>query len=186
MGGVASVLTDEQEWSWERMGDPVLHIELRRAADLLLVCPASADVMAKISLGIADSLFLSVVRAWDFGKPAILCPAMNTVMYEHKLTLTHEEALVSMGFSIIAPVSKQLACNDVGKGALASVEDIISAVKTSLNRIPSHSTDNFPTSMSSTFIRKRNNGFKHTSIIFFAVFVTGTLLGFIASWFLHR
>ena len=72
---------------WNKIGDPVLHIELRRWADILVVCPASADTMAKIVSGMADNLLLSVVRAWEFNrKPSILCPAMNTIMFEQKIT----------------------------------------------------------------------------------------------------
>jgi phosphopantothenoylcysteine synthetase/decarboxylase len=124
-------VTDEDEWTaWSRLGDPVLHIDLRNAADLLLVCPASADTMAKISHGTSDSLFLSIVRAWDFrDKPALLCPAMNTVMYESIITQKHEQCLTELGFSIVSPVAKLLACNDVGNGALADVRTIIVAVQ---------------------------------------------------------
>lgn len=87
IGGLSLVFTDVEEWNmWGKMGDSVLHIDLSLWADIVLVAPASADIIAKISLGIADTLLLSVLRAWDFTKPRILCPAMNTMMWNHPVT----------------------------------------------------------------------------------------------------
>ena len=107
----------------------MLHIELRRWADVLVVCPASADTMAKIVSGIADNLLLSVVRAWEFDKkPSILCPAMNTVMFEQKVTGITIKALIDDGFVIVDPVAKRLACNDKGIGALAPIDVIVSKI----------------------------------------------------------
>ena len=107
----------------------MLHIELRRWADVLVVCPASADTMAKIVSGIADNLLLSVVRAWEFDKkPSILCPAMNTVMFEQKVTGITINALIDDGFVIVDPVAKRLACNDKGIGALAPIDVIVSKI----------------------------------------------------------
>lgn len=86
-GGETLVYTDEDEWSiWSKIGDPVLHIDLSLWADIVLVAPASADIIAKINAGISDTLLLSVLRAWNFKKPCILCPAMNTMMWEHPIT----------------------------------------------------------------------------------------------------
>lgn len=86
-GGLKLVFTDEEEWDcWKKIGDSVLHIDLSQWADIVIVAPASADIIAKISSGIADTLLLSVLRAWDFRKPCILCPAMNTMMWCHPVT----------------------------------------------------------------------------------------------------
>lgn len=63
------------------MGDPVLHIELRRWADVLVLAPLSANTMAKVAHGLCDNLLTSVVRAWDYAKPMIVAPAMNTYMW---------------------------------------------------------------------------------------------------------
>lgn len=61
------VFTDENEWStWQKRGDPVLHIELRKWADMILIAPLSANTMAKIVNGICDNLLTCVMRAWDF------------------------------------------------------------------------------------------------------------------------
>ena len=67
------LLDDEGEWrAWRQVGDPVLHIELRRWADLLVVAPLSADSLAKIAAGICDNLVLSIVRAWDLARPILV------------------------------------------------------------------------------------------------------------------
>lgn len=63
-----------------------MHIELRKWADCLLIAPLSANTMAKISNGLCDNLLTNVARAWDYNKPMILAPAMNTMMYENPIT----------------------------------------------------------------------------------------------------
>ena len=65
---------DEEEWhQWQKKGDPVLHIELRKWADLLVVAPLSANTLAKLALGLCDNCLTSVVRAWDWSKPLLVC-----------------------------------------------------------------------------------------------------------------
>lgn len=132
-GGWRLVLTDNDEWRlWNKLGDPVLHIELRRWADLVVVAPASADLISKASCGISDNLVLCVLRAWDFKKPILLCPAMNTFMWNHPVTNTSLDVLRGWGYKVIDPISKTLACNDTGNGALADVTEIVTSIKHSL------------------------------------------------------
>lgn len=127
------LLTDADEWStWKQLGDPVLHIELRRWADLFVVAPCSADTMAKIAHGICDNLLLSVARAWDFTKPMLLAPAMNTLMWDHPATAGQLQILNDWGVTVIDPVEKRLACADVGIGALASPDAIRLSVEKAL------------------------------------------------------
>ena len=134
-GGMDLFLSDDDEWdSWNKVGDPVLHIELRRWADILIVAPASANFIAKASSGIADNLLLSVVRAWDFEKPILVAPAMNTMMWDHPVTQQSIERLAAWGFTIVNPVKKLLACKENGNGALASVETIIAATHELLSK----------------------------------------------------
>ena len=65
---------DEEEWhEWQKKGDPVLHIELRKWADLLVVAPLSANTLAKLAQGLCDNCLTSVVRAWDWSKPLLVC-----------------------------------------------------------------------------------------------------------------
>eukprot|EP00048_Salpingoeca_helianthica_P016591 m.233150 g.233150 ORF g.233150 m.233150 type:complete len:200 (+) comp18999_c0_seq1:164-763(+) len=121
--------SDSDEWSsWQKMGDGVLHIELRKWADMLVVAPLDANTLAKAAHGLADNLLTCVLRAWDMHKPLIFCPAMNTHMWEHPVTSTQIATLQSWGFTCIAPISKILACGDSGVGAMAAVETIAAAV----------------------------------------------------------
>ena len=64
---------DEEEWHvWQNKGDPVLHIDLRKWADLLIIAPLSANSLAKMAQGLCDNCLTSVVRAWDFTKPFLV------------------------------------------------------------------------------------------------------------------
>ncbi|MFO0929821.1 MAG: flavoprotein, partial [Gemmataceae bacterium] len=75
----------EQGWRWERE-TPVLHIELRRWADVLVIAPLDANTLAKLAGGLCDNCLTCVYRAWDTTRPVVLAPAMNTLMWEHRLT----------------------------------------------------------------------------------------------------
>lgn len=120
------VLTDEKEWySWKKVGDPVVHILLRQWADAMVIAPSSANTLAKIANGLCDNLLTSIVRAWDFKKPLLLAPAMNTFMWESPFTSTHLQVCRDLGVDVVAPIQKRLACGDVGTGAMADPEDII-------------------------------------------------------------
>ncbi|GJP37987.1 hypothetical protein CLOM_g22430 [Closterium sp. NIES-68] len=130
------LFTDEDEWRrWSRLGDSVLHIELRKWADVMVIAPLSANTLAKMASGICDNLLTSVVRAWDFSKPLLLAPAMNTHMWTSPFTARHLAILEGLGAQLVSPVSKKLACGDVGTGAMAepaSIEAAIRAVVTAM------------------------------------------------------
>jgi phosphopantothenoylcysteine decarboxylase len=129
------IYSDDDEWSsWKKLGDPVLHIELRRWADVLVIAPLSADALAKMAHGICDTLLLSVARAWDYSRPVIVAPAMNTMMWEHPLTTEHLDRLRSWGVGVVDPVSKELACADVGMGAQAPADAIVAMVRRATSR----------------------------------------------------
>lgn len=127
------VILDEDEWPGERYrrGDPVLHIELRRWAEVLLIAPLDANTLAKLALGITDNCLTCVYRAWDRARPVVLAPAMNTLMWEHPATARHlAQVAADLGESlhVVEPISKKLACDDVGLGAMAGREAILRAV----------------------------------------------------------
>lgn len=120
---------DENEWRWRKKGDPILHIELRKWADVMVIAPLSANSLGKIVNGLCDNLLTSVVRAWDFQKPLVVAPAMNSYMWESPITSKQLDELRFLGIYMIPPVSKVLACGDEGFGAMASVETIAETVK---------------------------------------------------------
>ncbi|KAF8322586.1 flavoprotein [Clavulina sp. PMI_390] len=125
-----TVWTDEDEWGgWKIRGDPILHIELRRWADLVLIAPCSANTIAKIANGLSDNLVTSLLRALAPTTPTIIFPAMNTLMYEHPLTARHLETIEKIiGYEVNGPIGKELACGDVGTGAMTDWRDIVKLV----------------------------------------------------------
>ncbi|KAF6004253.1 hypothetical protein F1559_004358 [Cyanidiococcus yangmingshanensis] len=139
--------TDDDEWqSWRRLGDPVLHIEIRRQANVLLIAPASANSLAKLAHGLCDNLLLSVARAWDLGeKPLLVAPAMNTAMWTHPVTAEHLQMLANRGVQVVEPVVKPLACGETGMGAMASVDALIRAVEAQIGARSPVKTDHEPT-----------------------------------------
>ncbi|KAN0142159.1 flavoprotein [Lactarius tabidus] len=125
-----NVWTDDDEWTPDyRIGDPILHIELRRWADVVLIAPCSANTLAKIANGICDNLVTSLLRALAPTTPTYVYPAMNTLMYEHPLTAQHIRTIRDViGYDVVGPISKDLACGDVGVGAMVEWRDIVASV----------------------------------------------------------
>jgi len=112
-----------------RIGDPILHIELRRWADIVLIAPCSANTLAKIATGTCDNLVTSLLRALAPTTPTYVYPAMNTLMYEHPLTAQHVRTVRDViGYHVVGPISKGLACGDVGVGAMVEWRDIVASV----------------------------------------------------------
>ncbi|OVA20514.1 Flavoprotein [Macleaya cordata] len=123
------IYTDEDEWSsWKKIGDSVLHIELRKWADIMVIAPLSANTLGKIAGGLCDNLLTCVVRAWDFSKPLFVAPAMNTFMWNNPFTQRHLDAISELGISLVPPITKRLACGDYGNGAMAEPSVIYSTV----------------------------------------------------------
>jgi len=110
-------LTDESE-----MG----HIQLSRSADLLVVAPASANMLAKMAAGLADDLASTVLLATD--KPVLVAPAMNVRMWEHPATAANMAALRARGVHVVGPDSGAMACNEHGMGRLAEPPAILAAI----------------------------------------------------------
>jgi phosphopantothenoylcysteine decarboxylase len=160
------VIVDEDEWPGRadgeryRRGDAVVHIELRRWADLFLVAPLDANTLAKFASGLCDNCLTCVWRAWDPARPVIVAPAMNTFMWEHPLTLRQLRALAvdngaahvpghldeadalaqinarSRAFRIVGPQPKALACGDIGQGGMADIAELVTAVEDMLAQSP--------------------------------------------------
>lgn len=130
------IYTQHDEWSaWNELRDPVLHIELSKWADIFLIAPVDANTLAKLACGLCDNLLLCVLRAIHSNTdPRIfICPAMNTAMWNHPLTSIHINTLTTpplnaLGYVIIEPISKKLACQDTGMGAMADISTIVNTI----------------------------------------------------------
>lgn len=146
---------DEDEWPagrQYRLGDPILHVELRSWAQAFVIAPLDASTLSRIAVGICDNLLTSIYRAWQPDKPVILAPAMNTAMWEKRATSRALLALAEewsaercverdaggvcrwieglhIPLRIVAPVEKPLACGDTGMGGLADAASIAACVR---------------------------------------------------------
>lgn len=109
----------------------VEHIALAGWADVVLIAPATANMIAKMSAGIADDMLSTTILATK--APIMLCPAMNTNMFEHPVTQENLYKLQSLGIKIMQPASGQLACGTSGKGRLPEPEQIVKELDGFLN-----------------------------------------------------
>jgi phosphopantothenoylcysteine synthetase/decarboxylase len=108
-----------------------VHIELAKRSDLILVAPASADIIAKLAHGLADDVLACTVLASE--APLVIVPAMNEKMYFHKFTQENIEKLKINGAQIVPPIKGHLVCMDEGMGHIAGNKAIIQAVKNALS-----------------------------------------------------
>ena len=108
--------------SWQ-----IEHVSLADKAGLVLVAPATANIIAKIASGICDDMLTCIVAATK--APILLAPAMNENMYKNKITQGNIAKLKSLGYRFIEPRTGKLACGATGMGCLAEAEDIIKEVK---------------------------------------------------------
>lgn len=113
--------------AWE-----IQHISLAQKADLMLIAPATANIIGKVANGIADDMLSTTIMAAAKAK-VIFAPAMNTNMYQNKIVQGNIEKLKSYGYDFIEPASGRLACGDVGIGKLADVNTIVERVLTELS-----------------------------------------------------
>ena len=102
------------------------HIRLSREADLIMVAPASANIIARIANGLADDLASTTILASD--KPVMICPAMNPMMWENDATKANIETLRKRGFLINGPAAGEMACGEIGHGRLLEPEIIHKAI----------------------------------------------------------
>ena len=106
------------------------HIQLSREADLILVCPATADLLAKMAAGIADDLATTLLLATD--KKVLAAPAMNVRMWQHEATKRNVARLRADGVAIVEPDEGEMACGEYGPGRLPEPEAILAAIEAAL------------------------------------------------------
>ena len=123
LSALASEPVHDSLWS---DADPIPHTTLGQSADLILVAPATATLLAKYAAGIADDLLTATLLATR--APVIVCPAMHTEMWEHPATVDNVATLRRRGVTVVEPGVGRLAGGDEGAGRLASVEEIVAAV----------------------------------------------------------
>ncbi|WP_247713334.1 bifunctional phosphopantothenoylcysteine decarboxylase/phosphopantothenate synthase [Qipengyuania polymorpha] len=107
------------------------HIQLSRQADLVVVCPATADLLAKMAAGIADDLATTLILATD--KPVVTVPAMNVRMWEHSATQRNAEWLRQAGVTVMDPDEGAMACGEFGPGRLPEPAAILQAIAEQLD-----------------------------------------------------
>ncbi len=110
------------------------HIELSRAADLVVVAPATADLMGKMAAGLADDLASTLLMATD--KRVLIAPAMNVRMWEHPATQRNLATLRGDGVLVAGPAEGAMACGEFGAGRLAEVPDIVAAIEAAFGSGP--------------------------------------------------
>ncbi|HAA02562.1 MAG TPA: bifunctional phosphopantothenoylcysteine decarboxylase/phosphopantothenate--cysteine ligase CoaBC [Syntrophobacteraceae bacterium] len=108
------------------------HIQIARAAHLVIVAPTTANVLAKLAAGIADDYLTTVLLATT--APVLLCPAMNVHMFHHPATRRNLDTLRELGYHLVEPASGMLACGDEGEGRLADLQDIMEVARRLLTR----------------------------------------------------
>ncbi len=113
----------EEPEAWD-----VEHVSLAKKADLILIAPATANIIAKLACGICDDMLTCTVCASK--APVLIAPAMNENMYRNKVTQANIQKLKSLGYRFVGPREGKLACGDTGVGCLAEVEEIVRQAKT--------------------------------------------------------
>lgn len=104
----------------------VNHVGLAKKADIVMIAPASANVIGKLANGLADDMLTTTVMACKCKK--ILAPAMNTNMYENPIVQDNIKKLLSYGYGMVEPNEGLLACQDIGKGKMAEPEELVEAI----------------------------------------------------------
>lgn len=118
---------------WDEAAEAAMgHIELARWPDAIVIAPATANTLAKITHGLADDLLTTLVLATD--KPIFVAPAMNRLMWAHAATQANMATLRARGVRVIGPGSGEQACGEVGEGRVAEPEDVAKAVLGALAR----------------------------------------------------
>ncbi len=112
-------------------GPTIPHINLAQSADLVLVAPATANIIAKLAAGVADELISTLLLAAETGR-VLMAPAMNEAMWNHPATQRNCKTVLDWGVTFVGPGSGWQACRTVGAGRMADPPEILAAVETRL------------------------------------------------------
>ncbi len=115
-----------QGLNWFDGSDPLAHIHLAQQADLIAICPATADAIAKIAHGFADNILGAVILAAKC--PVLIFPSMNTNMYKHPATQSNLKRLKSFGYEVIGPSTGRLASGATGRGRMPEPNKVIKII----------------------------------------------------------
>lgn len=131
---------DAEEWKlWKTRTDPVLHIELRRWADILIIAPLTANTLAKIALGLCDNLLTNVIRAWNTAYPILLAPSMASYAYNSPATKRHLKTINEemKWIEVLKPVEKIIGSyGDIGMGGMMDYNEIVDKIVHKLGGYP--------------------------------------------------
>lgn len=112
----------EKQDNWD-----VKHVDLAKKAKVILVAPATANIIAKVACGIADDLLSCIIL--DTNAKVVFAPAMNERMYKNPMTQDNISRLVKAGYKFVGPKKGRLACGEEGLGCMADINDIVKEVK---------------------------------------------------------
>ncbi len=122
---VTRMFDPHSPYTWE-------HISLAQWADVVLVAPATANCLGKLASGLTDDIITCTIYACDC--PVVLCPAMNTRMWEHPVVQDNARRLRELGYHQVGPAEGRMACGTVGAGRMSEPEEIVEAVKKVMGR----------------------------------------------------
>lgn len=125
---ITDMFADKKSWEPE-------HISLAQEADICLIAPATANIIGKVSNGIADDMLTTTIMAIPELTPVVFAPAMNTHMYNNPIVQNNIQTLKGYNkYYFVQPASGRLACGEIGTGKLAKVDDIIDVVEAVLSK----------------------------------------------------
>lgn len=136
---------DADEWAtWRGRNDPVIHIELRRWADILVIAPLSANTLGKIAMGLCDNLLTNVVRAWNNQYPMLIAPAMVSYAYNHPATKHHLSVIREemKWIEVLKPTEKVAgSTGGIGMGGMMPWNEIVDKIVNKLGGYPDDEDD---------------------------------------------
>ena len=162
-------------------GKMMNHINLMKWADLIILCPASANTINKMANGIADNLVTSLFLAHSWDKPYLIAPAMNTAMYKHPATQKSLTKLEKWGVDILPTDSGYLACGDIGEGKLFDPDKIYDHIINALDKQHADKNNNGSVLITSGATREYIDGVR-----FITNLSTGKTASFIADILLEK